>query len=57
MSRTLKLEEAISLIQQSLDWLNEAPIEELEAIEKAIEQNAPITQLTEALALLKGIKI
>ena len=45
--------EAITALQDAaqaaLDWFQEAPIAELEAVEDAIEQSAPIAALTKAL--------
>jgi len=42
--------------QAALDWFQEAPIAELEAVEDAIEQNAPIAALAKALTPKGGLR-
>lgn len=44
--RIIKLE---AVCQSALGWFQAAPIPELEVIEQAIEQNAPIKELEEVL--------
>lgn len=34
------------------NWLNEAPIDEIEAVEAAIKQNAPFNEIDEAIKLV-----
>ena len=47
------LNERLRAIEQ---WFDEAPIEELEAVEDAIEQNAPRGEITEAITLSSTLR-
>lgn len=51
-SRHLRMIEALEHLETVRNWLNRAPIDEIEAVEKAIGENAPIHEIAEAIALL-----
>lgn len=51
-SRHLRLLEVLENVEEVRNWLHEAPIAELEAVERALDQNAPIEAINNAVALI-----
>lgn len=47
-----KVERLLEVLETTRNWLHEAPIDELEAVEKAIQKNAPIREIDEAIKLV-----
>lgn len=43
------LSAALVLLDEVRNWFHEAPIDELEAVEKALQRNAPIHELSTAI--------
>lgn len=52
ISQHLRVLEALEHLETIRNWFHQAPIDELEAVEKALSRNAPITETSEAIALL-----
>lgn len=46
------VEDLLERLETVRNWLNEAPIEEIEAVEAAIQQNAPLMEIDEAIELV-----
>lgn len=51
-SRHLRLLEVLENVEEVRNWLHEAPIAELEAVESALDQNAPVEAINNAVALI-----
>lgn len=47
---TSSIEEILDALEEIRNWFNEAPIDELEAVEAAIERNAPINAIDRAIS-------
>lgn len=51
----LQVQALSSLLDEVKGWLDEAPTDELEAVEKAIQANAPLIAITEAVAIAASL--
>lgn len=56
MTRTQKIKRVLERLEATRNWLHEAPIEELEAIEKALARNAPINDINEAIETIWSLE-
>lgn len=47
-----RVEDLLDRLEIVRNWLHQAPIDEIETVEKALKQNAPLNEIDEAIKLV-----